>query len=60
MTFENFVTKEEIAQDEQFLLLAQCFQLHSIIIASLRKIFHIIVEMFSKPSAAGLLYVVKD
>ena len=27
-TFENFVTKGGIAQNEQFLLLPQCFQLY--------------------------------
>ena len=30
-TFENIVTKDEIAQNKQFLLLPQCFQLFSII-----------------------------
>ena len=30
-TFENIVTKEGIAQNEQFLLLPQCFQLFLII-----------------------------
>ena len=29
-TFENFVTKYEIAQNKPFLLLTQCFQLYSI------------------------------
>ena len=55
-TFENVVTKEEIAQDEQFLLLTQCFQIYSISMSTFRKIFHLIVEMFSKSSSADLLY----
>ena len=46
-TFENTVTKGEIAQDEQFLLLPQCFQLFSVIILPFIEIFHIFVYMFS-------------
>ena len=58
-TFENFVTKEEISQNEQFLLLTECLQLYSISMSSFREIFHIIVEVISKSSAADLLYVGK-
>ena len=60
--FENFVTKEEeeeIAQNEQFLLLTQCFQLCSVSMSSYREIFHFIVEMFSKLSTADFLYLGK-
>ena len=45
-TFENIVTIEEIAHDEQFLLLPLCFQLYSII--KLTKNFHMFDLMFSK------------
>ena len=38
-TFESIVAKEQIAQNKQFLLLPQCFQLYSIIILSLTDIF---------------------
>ena len=37
--FENMATKEEIAQNEQFLLLQPCFQLYSIIVLSFTGIF---------------------
>ena len=53
------VTKEEIAQNEQFLLLSPCFQLYSIIVLSFKGIFHRFSGMFSKSSAADLLYVEK-
>ena len=52
-------TKEEIVKNEQFLLLPQCFQLHSIFILSFIKIYHIFVALFSKSSAAELLHVGK-
>ena len=58
-TFENTVTKGEIAQNKQFLLLLQCFQLDSVIILSFIKICNIFANMFSKLSAADLLYVGK-
>ena len=45
--FENMATKEEIAQDEQFLLLSPYYQLYSIIILSFKGSFHILVKMFS-------------
>ena len=52
-TFENIVTKEEISP------FSQSFQLYSIIIFSLTEMFHIFIAMFSKWSAAGLMYVGK-
>ena len=57
-------TKEEIAQNKQFLFLSPCFQLysiivlsfkgsfHSIIVLSFKGSFHTISGMFSKSSAA--------
>ena len=53
------VTKEEIAQIKQFLVLPQCFQLFSVIILSFIEIFHVFALLFSKLSAADLLYVGK-
>ena len=53
------MTKEEIAQNEQFLLLPQYFQLYSIFKLSFIEIFHNIAKMISKSSAADLLYVEK-
>ena len=60
-TFENIATKGEIAQNEQFLLLPQCFQtLYTVVnIPTIIEIFHIIEFTFSKSSAADLLYVGK-
>ena len=60
-TFENIVTKVEIAQTEQFLLLSQCVQLFSVIIPFplFIEIFNVSVQMFSKSSAIDLLYVGK-
>ena len=53
-------TKEEIAQNEQFLLLSPYFQLYSIIVLSFKDSFHFIFfVMFSKLSDANVLYVVK-
>ena len=57
---KNIVTKGEIAHHEQFLLLSQCFQLYSIIKLLLMEIFQVYANMFSKSSAADLLYVGKD
>ena len=57
--FENIATKEEITQNEQFLLLSPCFQLYSIIVLSFSENFHICVYMFSKSSAVELLFVGK-
>ena len=51
-TFINIVTKEEIAQNEQFLLLSQCLQLFLIIKLSFMEIFHVFVGMFQMSSAA--------
>ena len=59
-TFENFLAKGEIAQDEQFPLLPQCFQLYLIIKLSFMDIFLFFFPLFSKSSAADLLYVGKE
>ena len=40
--FENIVEKEEIAQNEQFLLFPQCFLLNQIIVSLFVYIFDII------------------
>ena len=53
------MTKGEIAQKKQYLLLPKCFQLYSIIMLFYIEIFHIFDKMFSKSSAADLLYVGK-
>ena len=37
--FENMATKEEIAQNKQFLLLSPCFQINSILVLSFKGIF---------------------
>ena len=42
--FENIVTKEEIAQIEQFFLLTQCFPLSVIVIHSIKEIFHFLTK----------------
>ena len=47
----------EIAQNQQFLLLPQCFQLYLIVEPSVIEIFQIFVNMLTKSSAAELLYV---
>ena len=57
--FRKHCSKGEIAHDEQFHHLPQCFQLNIMIKLSLMKIFHIFEKMFSKSSAADLLYVGK-
>ena len=53
------MAKGEIDHDEQFTLLPQCFQLYLMIKRSFMEIFHIFANMFSKLSAADLLYVGK-
>ena len=54
-TFENNVTKGEIAQNEQFLLLPHCFQHSSIIILIiLMEILYVFANTFSKSSAADV------
>ena len=58
-TFENIVTKGEIAQNEQILILPQCFQFYSIIVPLIIENVHIFAKMFLKSSAAYLLYVLK-
>ena len=59
MTFENVVAKGEIAHHEQFHLWPQRFQLYLTIKLSFMDILQIFVTMFSKSSAADLLYVGK-
>ena len=56
--FENIVAKGEIVH-EQFLLWPQYFQLYLTIKLSLMEIFQVFVTLFSKSSAAELLYVGK-
>ena len=53
------MAKGEIAYDEQFYLWPQCFQLYFTIMLSFMEIFQVFVTMFSKSSAADLLYVGK-
>ena len=57
--FENIVTKEEIAQNEQFLLLTQCFPLLVIGYPFNYQDFLFFDKVCSKLSAAELLYGVK-
>ena len=57
-TFENIVAKDKIAHDEQFLLWPQCFQIYFTIKLSLES-FQVCVTMFSKSSAADVMYVGK-
>ena len=58
-SFENTVTKGEIAQNEQFLLWPKYFQLYLIIMLLFIEIFPIFAKMFSKSSAADFLYMGK-
>ena len=53
-TFENIATKEEIARDEQFLLLPQCFQLYLLFILSFIVIF---VVFFTQCFQSRLLQI---
>ena len=55
--FENIVTKEEIAQNQQFLLLLQCFPL---LVIGYPFNYRDILFFDKKPSAAELLYEGKD
>ena len=57
--FENIVTKEEIAQNEQFLLLTQCFPLLVIGYPFNYRDFLFFDKICPKSSAAELLYVGK-
>ena len=50
------MSKEEIAHDEQFLHLPQCFQLNLITMISIKEIFNSLILM----AATYLLYVGKD
>ena len=52
-------TKEEISQNEQFLLLPPCFQLDSIIVPIFKLSLHKNSGMFSKSAAADFLVVGK-
>ena len=54
--FENIVTKEEIAQNEQFLLLPQCFPLLVIGYSFNYRDFLFFDKICSKSSAAELSY----
>ena len=45
---KNMATKEEIAQNEQFLLLTPCFQLYSIIVLLFKGSFQFCSSMFLK------------
>ena len=58
-TYENILAKGEIAHDEQFLHWSQCFQLYLTSKLSFVVIFQVCVTMFSKSSAAYVLYVEK-
>ena len=57
--FKNALTKEEITQNEQFLLLPQSFQLFSACTPLFFEIFHTSVYIFTKLFAADLFYVGK-
>ena len=59
MSFENIVTKVEIAQNKQFFLLSQVFHLFLIIKPLFIEIVHVFANIFGKSSAADLLYVGK-
>ena len=59
MNCENIAAKDEIAHDGQFLLWPQCFLLYLTIKLSFMKIFQVFFTIFSKSSAADLLYVGK-
>ena len=52
-------TKEEIAKNEQSLLLSQCVQLYSIIVFLFEGSYPFCSGMFFQSSAADLLYVGK-
>ena len=54
--FENIVTKEEIAQNEQFLLLPQCFPLLVIGYPFNYYRFSFFYKISSKSSAAEMLF----
>ena len=57
--FENIVAKEEIAHDEQFLLLPQCFLLLVIGYLFNYREFPFFDKIIPKPSAAYFVYVGK-
>ena len=57
MTFENIVAKGEIVQNEHLLLFPSCFQLCAVIIPPFIENFNVCIYMFSKLSAADILYM---
>ena len=59
MTIENIVVREEIAQNEQLLLLPECYQFYLILKFSFIEIVHVFVHKFWKTSATEMLYVGK-
>ena len=58
-SYKRFLTPLQQTTFEQFLLWPQCFQLYLTIKLSFMDIFQVFVTMFSKSSAAYLLYVGK-
>ena len=56
MTFKNIELKGEFSLNERFHLMSQCFFRESIVIFSFILNMHSIALMFSKSSAANLLY----
>ena len=52
--FENIVTKGEIAQNKQFLLLPQCFHIFSVIIPSFVEFFPVFAWRFSDLVHVGM------
>ena len=57
--FKTLWPKGEIAHDEQFLLLPQCFEVSLIIILALLGFFHNCAKILSKSSAENWLFVWK-
>ena len=57
--FWKHSTKGNIAKNYQLVILPQSFQLFSVIIPSFSEIFHNLLKMFLKSSAADMLYVGK-
>ena len=60
MNYENIVTRGQIGHNEDFSLLPQCLQLYSLIKRSFIEHFQVFAKIFSKKSAADLLYVEKS
>ena len=59
MTFENILAKEEIAHDEQFLLLPQCLPFLVIDYQFKFRVLPFLDKICSKSFAADLLYLGK-